>query len=125
VPETWPVETFDLSSPVKVRADRILPHAIYALPVGHHWQNRTGLTLLGDAAHVMAPFGGAGVNNAMLDATELARALIEDDDWQTAVATYEHEIFARVVTSADFAAEGVALGTRRPRSHGGDYPTAS
>jgi 2-polyprenyl-6-methoxyphenol hydroxylase-like FAD-dependent oxidoreductase len=50
---------------------------IYALPVGHCWPNRRGLTLLGDAAHVMSPFGGDGVNNAMFDAAELARLLVE------------------------------------------------
>ncbi|NLR99436.1 FAD-dependent monooxygenase [Rhizobium sp. P38BS-XIX] len=129
VPTEWAERTFDFASPAKTRArlaaefegwapsivglieasnDHIVPRPIYALPVGHHWQNRIGITLLGDAAHVMSPFGGEGVNAAMLDAAELARQLLENDDWKVAVKTYEAEMFERVVEPAEHAAEAVA-----------------
>src|SRR5659263_353519 len=85
--------------------DNFAIRPICALPVGHCWASRRGLTLLGDAAHVMSPFGGDGVNNAMLDAAELARLLIERSDWAAAVAEYEALMFARVVESAEGAAE--------------------
>ncbi len=88
--------------------DHIVPRPIHALPVGHHWQNRLGITLLGDAAHVMSPFGGEGVNAAMLDAAELARQLLENEDWKVAVKTYEAEMFDRVIEPAEHAAEAVA-----------------
>lgn len=129
VPSDWAEKTFDFASPAVARArlmaefadwapelvdliaasnDHIVARAIHALPIGHHWPNRAGITLLGDAAHVMSPFGGEGVNAAMLDAAELARHLVEAGDWTQAVKLYEQEMFERVVEPATHAAEAAA-----------------
>lgn len=129
VPLGWVERRFDFARPASVRAgllhefdgfaDEILDlfrasndgfaeRPIHALPVGHRWANRPGLTLIGDAAHVMSPFGGDGVNNAMLDAAELARLLAERAEWTAAVAEYETLMFDRVVESAAGAAEAAA-----------------
>jgi len=52
--------------------------------------------LIGDAAHVMPPYAGEGVNMAMLDALVLSRHLLSESDPAGAIATYETEMFDRM-----------------------------
>lgn len=96
----------DLLDFIRVSGDHIIVRPICAFPVGYRWPHRSGVTLLGDAAHVMSPFAGEGVNNAMLDALELAQA-IAGPDWRAGVRVYEEAMFARIPESARQSAEAM------------------
>ena len=80
------------------------PRTLYQLPIGLSWTNKPGFTLIGDAAHLMSPFAGEGVNAAMLDASELAKTIRKAAAASAAgaeglapyIARFEQEMLARV-----------------------------
>ncbi|MBB5058537.1 2-polyprenyl-6-methoxyphenol hydroxylase-like FAD-dependent oxidoreductase [Granulicella aggregans] len=93
----WSEELLEL---IRGCDDRMTPRKLYALPVGHRWEHREGVTLLGDAAHLMSPFGGDGANLAMWDAADLALAIVKNDDWKSAVREYEVAMWERAEPAA-------------------------
>jgi len=103
----WSEELVQLISQSGGYGERIAPRPIYALPVGHSWEHRQGVTLIGDAAHLMSPFGGDGANLAMRDAADLALALVEEEDWRVAVQKTETAMFARAEEAAAGAKEAI------------------
>jgi len=95
-----------------------VPRPIYALPAEHRWDRVPGVTLLGDAAHLMIP-SGEGANLAMYDGAELGKAIAAiPNDIEAALLAYETDLFPRSASEAAQAEEilNVCLGHNAPQS---------
>lgn len=91
-------------------SDDLMPRQLYELPVGFRWPSRSGVTLIGDAAHVMTPFAGVGVNVGMTDALVLGREIADvvagKKTLDEATRAYEEEMVPRAARFAQKTLRG-------------------
>ncbi|MET4142695.1 NAD(P)/FAD-dependent oxidoreductase [Pedobacter sp. UYP1] len=87
-----------------------IPRPQYYMPLDQNWETLPNLTMLGDAAHLMPPYAGEGVNMAMLDALELSNCLTKGDftDTRSAIAGYEENMRLRAVEVTEATLESTA-----------------
>lgn len=77
------------------------PRSLHSLPADYKWPHRPGVTLLGDAAHLMLPFAGEGVNLAFADAIKLSEAILtglstlSNKGFDDAIQSYEQNMYHR------------------------------
>lgn len=73
------------------------PRPLYCMPLDQTWEAQPNITIIGDAAHLMPPYAGEGVNMAMLDALQLCESLYDDrfTSVKSGIAHYEKQMFAR------------------------------
>jgi 2-polyprenyl-6-methoxyphenol hydroxylase-like FAD-dependent oxidoreductase len=86
----------EIWDPLFKEAASMVWRPLLVCPTDQHWEPKRNVTLIGDAAHVMPPYAGEGVNMAMLDALVLSRLLLSQDTSSDAIAPYEAEMFARM-----------------------------
>lgn len=85
------------------KATEMVVRPLYELPVDHSWDSQDGMTIIGDAAHLMSPCAGEGVNMAMADALGLADAIAgaaDRSELQSAIGKFEADMFARAGKAA-------------------------
>ena len=94
----------DLMAMLTQVQDRFQLWPTSVMPPDHRWDARPGLTMLGDASHVMPPFTGKGVNLALLDALELADAVTNASTGALPAAVQDFEARMQARTSTEIGA---------------------
>ncbi|KAF2765405.1 FAD/NAD(P)-binding domain-containing protein [Teratosphaeria nubilosa] len=84
---------------LKADNSTFVPRDLFMLPIDIRWDGVPGVTVIGDAAHVMTPFAGEGVNLAMEDSLRLSEAILKSVDTPRQLASnvraFEDDMFVR------------------------------
>jgi 2-polyprenyl-6-methoxyphenol hydroxylase-like FAD-dependent oxidoreductase len=88
-----------------------MPRPLYAMPLNQTWDAQPNLTIIGDAAHLMPPYAGEGVNMAMLDALELSRTLTDESypNSLSAISAFEKQMRTRASEVADQSIQSLEI----------------
>ena len=96
--------------------DAIYPRPLFYLPVDHRWIHKPGVTIIGDAAHLMSPYAGMGANVAMLDGLELGIVLADvvskglfNEEREAALAAVEEKNCAHAQKFAEMSFQYVEI----------------
>jgi len=85
-----------------------VPRPQYCMPLDQSWVSKPNITMLGDAAHVMPPHSGEGVDMAMMDALELFQCLQQEANIPLAISNYESKMLERSSDLAERTLDGTA-----------------
>lgn len=86
---------------IRAASNDFRSRSLYMLPIDFKWNHKPGVTLIGDAAHLMTPFGGEGVNLAFQDSLKLANAIIDatnlglESSLDSKILAFEKNMFYR------------------------------
>ncbi|MBW0771267.1 FAD-dependent monooxygenase [Mammaliicoccus lentus] len=83
----------ELQNYIAYSYDDIKFRRIYKLPIGLTWATQPNITIIGDAAHLMSPFAGEGVNMALYDAYLLAESFKNFNNLTEVLKVYEQQMF--------------------------------
>ncbi|MCR1873186.1 FAD-dependent monooxygenase [Mammaliicoccus lentus] len=83
----------ELKNYIAYSYDDIKFRRIYKLPIGLTWATQPNITIIGDAAHLMSPFAGEGVNMALYDAYILAESFKNFNNLTEVLKAYEQQMF--------------------------------
>ena len=83
----------ELKNYIAYSYDDIKFRRIYKLPIGLTWATQPNITIIGDAAHLMSPFAGEGVNMALYDAYILAESFKNFNNLTEVLKVYEQQMF--------------------------------
>lgn len=83
----------ELQNYIAYSYDDIKFRRIYKLPIGLTWATQPNITIIGDAAHLMSPFAGEGVNMALYDAYILAESFKNFNNLTEVLKVYEQQMF--------------------------------
>lgn len=78
---------------------RTSSRSLWRLPIAQKWQHKPGFTLIGDAAHLMTPHAGEGVNQALEDAMLLSRVILNAknaEELDEQIRGFESDMMARL-----------------------------
>ena len=90
--------------------DSIETRSLFMLPKGSRWTNKRGVTVIGDAAHVMVPFAGEGANIAMADAMKLGLCIARSESKEALdlnMIDFEKDMFERAFSSQEWSEENM------------------